>query len=87
MLLAAYALNRDGRGPAWANSLFEDNAEFGLGMRLALNKQTAYARELVHRLTPAVGDELAAETVLKKPYRIGEVAARIGDALSAESTQ
>jgi pyruvate-ferredoxin/flavodoxin oxidoreductase len=39
-----------GRGPAWANSLFEDNAEFGLGMRLALDRQAAYARELFARL-------------------------------------
>jgi pyruvate-ferredoxin/flavodoxin oxidoreductase len=54
-----WTANREGRGPAWANSLFEDNAEFGLGMRLALDKQGAYARELIHRLTPALGDELA----------------------------
>jgi pyruvate-ferredoxin/flavodoxin oxidoreductase len=45
-----WTVNRDGRGPAWANSLFEDNAEFGLGMRLALDKQAEYARELVGRL-------------------------------------
>ena len=54
-------MNRDGRGPAWSNSLFEDNAEFGLGMRLALDKQDEYARELLARLEPALGDELAAE--------------------------
>ena len=48
-----YTVNRDGRGPAWSNSLFEDNAEFGLGMRLALDKQNEYARELVQRLAPA----------------------------------
>jgi pyruvate-ferredoxin/flavodoxin oxidoreductase len=48
-----------GRGPAWANSLFEDNAEFGLGMRLALDAQTAQARGLVERLAPVIGDELA----------------------------
>ncbi|MBX3013452.1 MAG: pyruvate:ferredoxin (flavodoxin) oxidoreductase [Caldilineaceae bacterium] len=54
-----WAKNREGRGPAWSNSLFEDNAEFGLGMRLALDKQTAYATELVHRLRSAIGDELA----------------------------
>jgi len=51
-----WTINRDGRGPAWANSLFEDNAEFGLGMRLALDKQAAYARELVTRLGPALGE-------------------------------
>ena len=38
-----WTTNRDGRGPAWSNSLFEDNAEFGLGMRLALDKQAEYA--------------------------------------------
>jgi pyruvate-ferredoxin/flavodoxin oxidoreductase len=52
-----WTVNRDGRGPAWANSLFEDNAEFGLGMRLAVDKQTEYARELVARLGAAL-DEL-----------------------------
>jgi pyruvate-ferredoxin/flavodoxin oxidoreductase len=42
-----WATNAEGRGPAWSNSLFEDNAEFGLGMRLSLDKQEVYARELV----------------------------------------
>jgi pyruvate-ferredoxin/flavodoxin oxidoreductase len=51
-----WTMNRDGRGPAWANSLFEDNAEFGLGMRLALDKQAEYARELVTLLGPALGE-------------------------------
>jgi pyruvate-ferredoxin/flavodoxin oxidoreductase len=45
-----WAVNADGRGPAWSNSLFEDNAEFGLGMRLAVDKQPRYARELVTEL-------------------------------------
>ncbi len=54
-----WAFNKDGRGPAWSNSLFEDNAEFGMGMRLTLDKQTEYARELVHRLRSVIGDELA----------------------------
>jgi pyruvate-ferredoxin/flavodoxin oxidoreductase len=53
-----YAINEEGRGPAWSNSLFEDNAEFGLGMRLALDKQAQYARELVLRLSPILGEEL-----------------------------
>jgi pyruvate-ferredoxin/flavodoxin oxidoreductase len=44
-----YAANKDGRGPTWSNSLFEDNAEFGLGMRLTLDKQSEYARELLPR--------------------------------------
>ena len=53
-----YAVNRDGRGPAWANSLFEDNAEFGFGMRLALDKQSEYAAELLKGLAGKIGDEL-----------------------------
>ncbi len=51
--------NKDGRGPAWSNSLFEDNAEFGLGMRLALNKQAEYAGELLTRLSAPIGAETA----------------------------
>src|SRR5690606_12284907 len=41
-----WTANREGRGPAWSNSLFEDNAEFGFGMRLTLDKQQEYAAEL-----------------------------------------
>jgi pyruvate-ferredoxin/flavodoxin oxidoreductase len=54
-----WATNAEGRGPAWSNSLFEDNAEFGLGMRVALDKQVEYAIELLKRLAGDVGDELA----------------------------
>ena len=54
-----YTTNREGRGPAWSNSLFEDNAEFGLGMRLALDHQNAYARDLVGRLREEIGESLA----------------------------
>jgi pyruvate-ferredoxin/flavodoxin oxidoreductase len=55
-----WAKNADGRGPAWCNSLFEDNAEFGLGFRLSIDKQTEFARELVLRFGSQIGDELAA---------------------------
>jgi len=55
-----YAVTREGRGPAWSNSLFEDNAEFGLGMRLALDKKTETARRLVAELAGQLGP-LAAE--------------------------
>ena len=48
-----------GRGPAWSNSLFEDNAEFGLGFRLSIDKQTEFARELVRRLAGSLGERLA----------------------------
>jgi len=54
-----WAQNRDGRGPAWSNSLFEDNAEFGLGMRLAIDKHSEMARELVKLLSSAIGEGLA----------------------------
>lgn len=54
-----WTLNKAGRGPAWSNSLFEDNAEFGLGMRLTLDKQGEYARELVTLLKEQIGDELS----------------------------
>ncbi len=54
-----YTINREGRGPAWSNSLFEDNAEFGLGMRMALDHQGAYARSLVERMRELVGESLA----------------------------
>jgi pyruvate-ferredoxin/flavodoxin oxidoreductase len=45
-----WSMNSEGRGPAWSNSLFEDNAEFGLGLRVAIDKQAEYARELVGTL-------------------------------------
>jgi pyruvate-ferredoxin/flavodoxin oxidoreductase len=53
-----YTKNDAGRGPAWANSLFEDNAEFGFGMRLAVDKQGEHARELLAQLGTVVGDDL-----------------------------
>jgi pyruvate-ferredoxin/flavodoxin oxidoreductase len=56
-----YASNREGRGPAWANSLFEDNAEFGLGFRLALDQHEAQAKDLLRALSQPVGEGLAAE--------------------------
>jgi pyruvate-ferredoxin/flavodoxin oxidoreductase len=53
-----YTKNKEGRGPTWSNSLFEDNAEFGLGMRLAVDQQSQYARDLVTRLSGQLGDVL-----------------------------
>jgi pyruvate-ferredoxin/flavodoxin oxidoreductase len=55
-----WTTNAEGRGPAWANSLFEDNAEFGLGIRLAADRQAARARQLLKGLAAAVGEDLAA---------------------------
>jgi pyruvate-ferredoxin/flavodoxin oxidoreductase len=51
-----YSQNADGRGPAWSNSLFEDNAEFGLGMRLAIDKQNDLARDYIAKLGAQLGD-------------------------------
>jgi len=53
-----WAKNSEGRGPAWSNSLFEDNAEFGLGYRLAIDKQTESAHALALKLAPQIGEEL-----------------------------
>jgi pyruvate-ferredoxin/flavodoxin oxidoreductase len=55
-----YTTNREGRGPAWSNSLFEDNAEFGFGFRLALDAHITAARGLVRSLATQIGDSLAA---------------------------
>lgn len=56
-----YSVNRDGRGPAWSNSLFEDNAEFGFGFRLALDQHSEQARALLSRLAPQLGTTLVDE--------------------------
>jgi pyruvate-ferredoxin/flavodoxin oxidoreductase len=56
-----YAQNADGRGPAWSNSLFEDNAEFGFGFRLTLDKQIEYASELLPQLADVIGHSLVDE--------------------------
>ena len=53
-----WAVDSFGRGPAWSNSLFEDNAEFGLGMRLTIDKQNQYAKELLQALEKELGSEL-----------------------------
>lgn len=54
-----WSKNAAGRGPAWSNSLFEDNAEFGLGFRCSFDKQREFALELLAKLAPVVGDKLA----------------------------
>jgi pyruvate-ferredoxin/flavodoxin oxidoreductase len=55
-----YTCNSEGRGPAWANSLFEDNAEFGLGMRVAVDKQAEIARDMLGQFSGSVGADLVA---------------------------
>ena len=58
-----YTKNSDNRGPAWSNSLFEDNAEFGLGFRLSIDKQKEFACELVRKLEALIGTELANDII------------------------
>ena len=71
-----YAKNDDGRGPAWNNSLFEDAAEFSYGLRLTVDKQTEFARELVTHLRDVVGDGLADELLASKQADEAEIAAQ-----------
>ena len=90
-----YTTNDQGRGPAWSNSLFEDNAEFGLGMRLALDQQQAYARDLLGRLHDVVGERLTsgllntdqstAEGINIQRELVAALKAKIGSGHSAET--
>jgi pyruvate-ferredoxin/flavodoxin oxidoreductase len=61
-----WTCDAEGRGPAWSNSLFEDNAEFGLGFRVALDHQREFAGHLLEQLAPTVGDDLAG-SILTNP--------------------
>ncbi len=65
-----WSQNEAGRGPAWSNSLFEDNAEFGFGFRLSADKHLAMARDLLRKLTPEV-DEAFVEEILSAPQITG----------------
>ncbi|MDX2479578.1 MAG: pyruvate:ferredoxin (flavodoxin) oxidoreductase, partial [Desulfuromusa sp.] len=62
--------NHQGQGPAWSNSLFEDNAEFGLGMRISVDHQNNMARQLLKQMAPQLGDDLV-ETTLNAEQREG----------------
>lgn len=53
-----WTMNKDGQGPAWSNSLFEDNAEFGLGMRITADQQLNMAYRLLEKLKPQIGEQL-----------------------------
>jgi pyruvate-ferredoxin/flavodoxin oxidoreductase len=61
-----WSKNADGRGPAWSNSLFEDNAEFGLGFRVSIDKQTEFAHELLRRVAGTVGEDLVTAILTAK---------------------
>ncbi len=71
-----WTANAQGRGPAWSNSLFEDNAEFGLGMRLTLDKQNEYARELVLQLQDVIGPDLVQRLLDADQSEEAEIAAQ-----------
>ena len=58
-----WAKDENGRGPAWSNSLFEDNAEFGLGYKLAIDKQQEYAIQLINQMKAQIGEELVNEII------------------------
>jgi pyruvate-ferredoxin/flavodoxin oxidoreductase len=94
---APYTVNPDGRGPAWANSLFEDNAEFGLGMRLALDQHRDQARALLGRLAasgvvaPRLADELLSADqsteagIATQRERVSTLRTVLGSRLESES--
>ena len=69
-----YTTNPDGRGPAWSNSLFEDNAEFGLGFRVAVDQITARARGLLRRLSPQLDVELVTPLLVQEQHEEVELA-------------
>ena len=63
-----WSTNAEGRGPAWCNSLFEDNAEFGLGFRVSIDKQREFAAELLRKHAPQIGESLAT-AILECPQK------------------
>jgi len=73
---APYTINKDGRGVAWSNSLFEDNAEFGLGIRLSMDKNESYARELLVRLAAKLPEELVKAILNASQNGEAEIAAQ-----------
>jgi pyruvate-ferredoxin/flavodoxin oxidoreductase len=82
-----YTTDLHGRGPAWSNSLFEDNAEFGLGFRVSLDKQQEFAGELLQQLSPQIGRRLTTEIlnarqrdeadIFDQRERVGELKRRL----------
>lgn len=87
-----WTFNKEGRGPAWSNSLFEDNAEFGFGMRLAIDKNNEYAKELLISLTDKVGKDLVEEIITADQsdeagiYEQRERVAKLKDILSKDDS-
>jgi pyruvate-ferredoxin/flavodoxin oxidoreductase len=69
-----WSKNADGRGPAWANSLFEDNAEFGLGMRITADKQLDISKQLLLELKTQIGEDFVTEIINAKQVLESEIA-------------
>ena len=69
-----WTVNKEGRGPAWSNSLFEDNAEFGLGMRITADNQLNYAKQLLNELKPELGEDFVNEIIHAKQAHESELA-------------
>jgi pyruvate-ferredoxin/flavodoxin oxidoreductase len=67
-------MNKEGRGPAWSNSLFEDNAEFGLGMRITADKQLEMARQLLSEMKNEIGEEIVKEILEAKQIQESDLA-------------
>ena len=90
-----WAMDKNGRGPAWSNSLFEDNAEFGLGFRLTIDKQSEYARELIQANRALLSDELVdgllnvdqstEKGIVEQRERVAALKARLAAVPSPES--
>ncbi|MEW6703012.1 MAG: pyruvate:ferredoxin (flavodoxin) oxidoreductase [Bacteroidota bacterium] len=90
-----WAKNNEGRGPAWSNSLFEDNAEFGFGMRLAVDKQKQFAEELIAKLQDQIGKELVdailnanqkdEAAIYEQRERVDELKKKLGNIKSKEA--
>src|SRR5262249_34882313 len=80
-----WSKNHEGRGPAWSNSLFEDNAEVGLGYRLAADKHLELAQQLSRELVPSLGAELVEATLTAPQVHESEI--RVQRARVADLTQ
>ncbi|CAI3937758.1 Pyruvate:ferredoxin oxidoreductase or related 2-oxoacid:ferredoxin oxidoreductase [Commensalibacter communis] len=82
MPVTPWAMNKEGKGPAWSNSLYEDNAEFGLGFRVAADKQLEVATHLLLKLKDQVGEELVNAILTSKQVHESEIRAqrlRVGE--------
>jgi len=88
-----WAQNAEGRGPAWANSLFEDNAEFGFGMRMTADKHLGQAHDLVNALRGVIGSDLADELISAPQILESEIrqqrsrVARLREILTADGSE